>query len=79
MVNVRLYFKASQLPEGVYQRLMEDRNGENLGESLFLSTFLLFELFDWLIVNMKVAVYIVCEDIRVVLITEGQLLTTGLI
>ena len=49
MVNVRLYFKASQLPEGVYQRLMEDRNGENLGESLFLFTFLLAELFDWVI------------------------------
>lgn len=32
LVGVRLYFKASQLPEVVYQQLMDDRNGENLGE-----------------------------------------------
>ena len=34
MASIKLYFRSCQLPEGVYQRLMEDRNSENLGKQL---------------------------------------------
>lgn len=38
-MNVKWYYRQSEVPDSVYQHLVQDRNNEN-GESVFLLVFL---------------------------------------